>query len=329
MIDWLRNRPKRDLVLALAVAGVFALGLGAAMRGLFHRVSHYSAEYSHQYESSGGALFDQSFDVSPGALLVVKVSDLDVAVSSHDSRQVEVVLHGDDEEYSGHAIEEMGFTVERTSEGIEISTESSDWSDWDGFDGTLQITVPTRFDVQVQTGDGDVAVESIEGVVMLRTGDGDIALGGASGAEVMIQTGDGDVAVGATASRDIRIQTGDGDVALGALRAEEVQVRTGDGDIVIEDLSGALRASTGDGDVMLHIREFAGVQITTGDGDVTLFAPSSLAADISIVGGELVLADAFELPAQLDGRKLEGTLNGGGPELSVRVGDGTIRLIER
>jgi nitrogen regulatory protein PII len=320
------------LVLALAIAGVFALGLGAMMRGLLLRADHFSHSYEHSYEheSGGGVLFDESFDVSPGALLVVKVSNLDVAISSHESRQVEVVLRADDdEEFSGNALEAMGFSVERTSEGIEISTDSESRGHRDDLDGTLHITVPTRFDVQVQTGDGDVSVESIEGVVMLRTGDGDIALGGAMGAEVMIQTGDGDVAVGATVSRQIMIQTGDGDVALGRLEAEEVQVRTGDGDILIEELSGALRASTGDGDVMLHIREFAGVQITTGDGDVTLYVPADLAADVSIVGEELFLGEAFALPAQLEGRKIEGLLNGGGPELSVRVGDGTIRLIER
>jgi len=330
VIDWLRNRPKRDLMLALTVAGVFALGMGAVMFGFLSRADHHRASYSHEHASAGGVLFDQSFDVSPGALLVVKVSDFDVVISSHSGRQAEVMLRVDeDEEYSGNALEQMGFRVERTSEGIEITTESEGWGDWDDLDGTLLVTVPTRFDVQVQTGDGDVAVESIEGNVMLRTGDGDIALGGATGSDVMIQTGDGDVAVGGTASRHITIQTGDGDVALGRLDAEDVQVRTGDGDILIEELSGSLRASTGDGDVMLHIGDFTGVQITTGDGDVTLYAPASLAADVSIIGGELVLGEAFALPAQLEGRRLEGSLNGGGPELSVRVGDGTIRIIER
>ncbi|MFV1987565.1 MAG: DUF4097 domain-containing protein [Gemmatimonadota bacterium] len=332
MTDWMRSRPKRDLILALTVAGVFALGTGAFMFGSFGPGGHHRASYVYETASAGGVLYDQSFDVSPGALLVVKVSDFDVVISSHSGRQAEVMLRVDeDEEYSGDALERMGFRVERTSEGIEITTESRGRGNWDldDLDGTLHVTVPTRFDVQVQTGDGDVAVESIEGSVMLRTGDGDIALGGATGSEVMIQTGDGDVAVGGTASRHIVIQTGDGDVALGRLDAEDVQVRTGDGDILIEDLSGSLRASTGDGDVMLHIDEFAGVQITTGDGDVTLYAPASLAADISIIGEDLFLSDVFALPAQLEGRKFEGSLNGGGPELSVRVGDGSIRIIER
>ena len=332
MIEWIKTRSKRDLVLALAMAGGFFVLLGAAAVGLFSRSGHYEYEYTHDHAHGGGVMFDESFSVSPGAMLVVRVSDLDVVVSATSGREATVRLTLDDgEDVPANALEQMGFRVERTSEGLEIWTEGERWSDRDhgDFDGTLHVTVPSRFDVQVRTGDGDVAVESIEGTVMLTTGDGDIALGGAMGPEVMIQTGDGDVAVGGTSSGSIRVQTGDGDVALGRLEAGEVTVRTGDGDILIEELTGALKASTGDGDVMLHIGEFSGIEITTGDGDVTLYAPASLAADVSIRGGEFILGDAFSLPVTMDHRSLEGALNGGGPRLSVRVGDGTIRLIER
>ncbi|MDH3735118.1 MAG: DUF4097 domain-containing protein [Gemmatimonadota bacterium] len=329
MIDWIKTRSKRDLVLALVMAGGFFLLVGAVSRGLFSRASHYASSHSYEHSSGGGILFDEIFSVSPGAMLVVRVSDLDVVVSATSGSEASVVLSIDeDEDVSGDALEQMGFQVERTSEGLEISTEGDSWGHGD-YDGTLHVTVPSRFDVQVRTGDGDVAVESIEGSVMLNTGDGDIALGGAMGSEVMIQTGDGDVAVGGTSSGSVRVQTGDGDVALGRLEAEDVQVRTGDGDIMIEELSGALTASTGDGDVMLHIVDFSGLEISTGDGDVTLYAPASLAADVSIRGGELILGDAFSMPATMEDRSLEGVLNGGGPQLSIRVGDGTIRLIER
>lgn len=329
MIEWIKTRSKRDLVLSLVIAGVFFVLTGAFVRGLISERHHVSG-HNYEYEYSGGMLFDESFAVAPGALLVVRVSDLDVVVSTTSGREATVRLDLDEGEgVSGNALEAMGFRVERTSEGLEITTEGNDRGWHDDFDGTLMVTVPTQFDVQVRTGDGDVAVESVEGSVMLNTGDGDIALGGALGPEVMIQTGDGDVAVGGVGSADIKIQTGDGDVALGRLEAEQVQIRTGDGDIVIAEMSGALKASTGDGDVMLHVGSFQGVEISTGDGDVTLYAPSSLAADVSIIGGELVLGEAFALPARIEDRRVEGQLNGGGPNLRIRVGDGTIRLIER
>lgn len=290
------------------------MAVSAVARNLT-QAGHYTAEYASDHASGGGVVFDRDYDVSAGALLVVRVADVDVAVRSHSGSNASVrLMVGEDEGWSEDALEEMGFRVERTSEGIEITTESNGRGDWryghDDYDMRLEVTVPRRFDVQIQTGDGDIAVEAIEGSVQLHTGDGDIALEGAVGSEVLIQTGDGDV-------------------VLGRIEAGEVQVRTGDGDILIEELSGALRASTGDGDVMVHLARFEGLQVTTGDGDVTLYAPPGLAADLDFVGEEFFLDDAFALSAQLNTRRLEGALNGGGPSLSVRVGDGTIRLIER
>jgi len=332
-------------VLALAIAGGAILAAGAVTRNVL-LADHHTARYDFDFDfdhgsgggfeqgSGGGVVFDQSYDVTAGERLVVKIADVDVSVASHDGSGASVRLTADEDAGSAaQVLEAIGFRVERTGEGIEITSGSDHGRHWrhdaDDYDLQLEVTVPREFDVQIQTGDGDVSVDAIEGSVTLRTGDGDIALDGAAGSDVTIQTGDGDVAVGSSSSEDVRVQTGDGDIALGTLDANDVQVRTGDGDILIEDLSGALRASTGDGDVMLHIGRFDGLEVQTGDGDVTLYAPAGLAANVQMIGEEFFLGDAFELPAQPGARKLEGMLNGGGPKLSVRVGEGSIRLIER
>ena len=331
MFDWLRTRSRRDLVLSLVIAGAFALIAGTVIVAAT-RSGHVS-EHVFDGGHGGGILFSRDFQVDPGARLVVEVADVDVAISTSRGPTASVRVELDDgEEAPADLLDRIGFTVERTSEGLLISTESEDhgWrSDHDDYDFRLRIEVPSRFDVIVRTGDGDVSVAGVEGIVQLQTGDGDIALGAAAGPEVMIRTGDGDVSLGAVSSGQVRIQTGDGDVALGPIDAGEVVVRTGDGDISIEELAGVLRASTGDGDVTVRIGQFAGLQIQTGDGDVTLVAPVGLAADLDLSGEEFFLSEAFALPAQLDTRRLRGSLNGGGPELSVRVGDGTIRVIER
>lgn len=332
MLEWLRTRSKRDLVLSLVIAGAFAM-LASVVTLRLIRAPSFVSEYAFDGSDAGGVVFDRRFDVAPGARLIVRVSDIDVAVSTTPGSEASVRVEMDDgEAASSDVLERIGFTVRRTSEGLEITTES-DGSRWQGmgddYDLSLMVEIPSRFDVDVRTGDGDVAVAGIEGRVHLQTGDGDIALASAMGPDVLIQTGDGDVALGSVKSGDVGIQTGDGDVVLGPIDAGDVTVRTGDGDIAIQELSGALRASTGDGDVMVRIGRFAGLEIHTGDGDVTLAAPAGLAADLDLVGTEFFLADAFALPGQLDTRRLTGRLNGGGPELSVRVGDGTIRVVER
>ncbi len=340
MLEWLRSGPRRNLVLALAVAGCFAI-LAASVTLAIGRSAHAKVGHNHVHFSTHGSghdsgvqevAYDQTFDVSSGGLLRVEVADLDVGISTGPGSQARVILRIEGDGSSAQeAFERIGFSVEESSAGLEIRTDPQEdwhtWADHDDHHMSLDITVPRRFDVSVRTGDGDVALESIQGSVDLQTGDGDIALESIDGS-VTLQTGDGDIVLEGAVSSDIRIQTGDGDVVAGALDADRVQVRTGDGDIMLEDLAGSLTASTGDGDVMVSVREFDGIQIQTGDGDVTVSASPSIAALLDIVGGEFSIDSAFGLAAMGDDRHFQGELNGGGPALTVRTGDGEIRLIE-
>lgn len=320
MLEWMRNRPRRDLILALCLAGCFAVLVATvvpAMVNTVDRTVRYEFRSSGSGRGSGAqeVAFDRRFDVSPGGKLVVELGDADVHVTTVSGSEARVRVRMNADASSAHEVLElMGFAVEASGGDLRIATaphrHRSEWGHGDDLDMSVEVTVPSRFDVQVQTGDGDVALESIEGTVELQTGDGDIGLEDVTGPQV-------------------RIQTGDGDVHAGGLDTERIRVQTGDGDIFIEELTGQLTASTGDGDVQVEIARFEGLNIQTGDGDVSLHLNPSVRADVDIVGEAFRIADVFALPVTLQGRHIEGVLNGGGPSLSVRVGDGTISLIER
>ena len=66
----------------------------------------------------------------------------------------------------------------------------------------------------------------------------------------------------------------------------------------------------------------------TGDGSVTLNIPESLAADLALHTGDGHIT--LDLPVTVQGRydsnRVEGKLNGGGSELRVETGDGSIRI---
>lgn len=332
MLSWLRTRSRRDLVLAVLVAGGFAVIVGTIV------VQRVDAGHAHGLHvtryASGSVAYDRAFDVGSTGRLDVQLGDVDLRIRSTGAREARVVLHMDGEAVDAEAVlADMGFRVETSAGELRIREDSEEgWSDWDDaydeLEMTLDVTVPRGFDVVARTGDGDVAVASFEGTVEVQTGDGDIAIVDAGGSAVRLQTGDGNVALSGAARGDVSIQTGDGDVAVGRV-AGSLEARTGDGDIHIQELSGELRASTGDGDVRVTLARFEGLEIRTGDGDVTIYADPSIRADVDLSGGDFILGDAFALPAQLDSHRLEGALNGGGARLSVRVGDGTIRLVER
>ena len=337
MLQWIKTRSRRDLVLAVIVAGGAMLGISAFFGRGLHEVRHVvehevraHAEYEYQSRNSGGVALDQSFDLGSEGRLEVHLGDFDVAVSD-GSGDARVVFNVDDDA-SQDAIEELMYNIEITADDGRLTIRNVDggrWSHDDDLDVSVEVTVPSGFDVFVQTGDGDVAVGSFSGEVRLQTGDGDVAVGRASGRSLHVQTGDGDVAIAGADSREVRIHTGDGDIAAASLSADAVNVRTGDGDIHIQDLAGALEAATGDGDVQVYVSEFEGIQIRSGDGDITVFAPVGISADVRLSGSDFYIGEAFALPVRLESRSVEGVLNGGGEELSIRVGDGTIRIEER
>lgn len=145
------------------------------------------------------------------------------------------------------------------------------------------------------------------------------------------------------------VHTGDGSVTLTGLHGS-VQADTGDGSIRADDLDGMLQAHTGDGSVHVQGR-FDGLQIhtsdgsvelralqgskmkedwklETGDGSVRLGLPRDLAANLDLHTGDgsIQMNMDVTVSGKLGGHELRGKMNGGGPQLAVRTGDGSIQI---
>lgn len=145
------------------------------------------------------------------------------------------------------------------------------------------------------------------------------------------------------------IHTGDGSIKLLRLHGS-VRADTGDGSIEGEDLDGNLDAHSGDGSVhvagrfdrlQLHTQDGSvavkvqrgsrmqtGWRVETGDGSVEVNLPRDLATDLELHTGDGHLR--VDLPFSAEGSKsdheMHGKLNGGGPPLVVRTGDGSISI---
>jgi hypothetical protein len=145
------------------------------------------------------------------------------------------------------------------------------------------------------------------------------------------------------------ITTRDGRIEATGLKGD-INLRSGDGRLVARDIDGNLRAATGDGrieidgrfdDVTAHTGD-GGMDIDvkpgstmrsswsfrSGDGSIRLRLPRELAANVDAFTGDGHID--VDMPITMSGRfrrnTLRGTLNGGGPLLSVRSGDGSIRV---
>ncbi|MDX1394899.1 MAG: DUF4097 family beta strand repeat-containing protein, partial [Gemmatimonadota bacterium] len=207
-------------------------------------------------ERTRESIYQRGFDVSPGDRLVVEVGDMDVRVETGASgaADVEIIASARDHAWAAERFEDMRFSASVSGGVLRVATDERrnrvDWNEWQergGVSFLAVITIPSRFDLDLHTGDGDVIVGAIQGNVEVHTGDGDVVL----------ETVAGEV---------VELSTGDGDVRAESIDASTLTLRTCDGDLQIREASGRITARTGDGDVYLGIARFAGLSVRTGDG---------------------------------------------------------------
>lgn len=155
------------------------------------------------------------------------------------------------------------------------------------------ISVPRELHAELRSGDGHISLQDLKGEFHLSTGDGSIDADAIDGV-LDAKTGDGSIRASGRWER-LDLRTEDGSVEAGARAGSK--------------MTGAWSVHTGDGHVTLRLPEnfSADLDAHTGDGKVTVDFPVTVSGSVG-------------------GSDLRGKLNGGGETLTVRTGDGGIRL---
>ncbi len=237
--------------------------------------------------------WSKRYSVSGKPELRISTGDASVTVEVGDDHVIDAKLTT-----VGWSIGPGGVRVEERQTGdkvqIDVRVPSGKW-DWSMGKRSvrLEVRVPRDLIADLHTGDGSITMRGLHGELRADTGDGSIhgeALDGALDAH-----------------------TGDGSVHI-AGRFDKLQLHTKDGSVEVEAKDG----SRLDGD--WHIQ--------TGDGSVHVRLPKSLAADLEAHTGDGSIH--VDLPAATDSVKsehmLQSKLNGGGPALLLRTGDGSITV---
>lgn len=173
------------------------------------------------------------------------------------------------------------------------------------------VSMPADADLTAASGDGSISAAGINGRVELRSGDGALR-GERLRGEIVADTGDGSIALDEVAGR-VRANTGDGSVRISGA-PDVLEAHTGDGSIAVELT----------GDVVLQ----EDWELTTGDGSVRVALPPAVRAQLDARTGDgRIDAADFGLRTGEDSRhELRGPINGGGPVLRIRTGDGSITV---
>jgi len=210
---------------------------------------------------------------------------------------------------------------------------------------SVHAKVPARFDVDLETSGGSIDVGDLDGEVKADTAGGSIVIGRVTG-PVHADTAGGAIEVLAS-KNDVDADTAGGSIDLGEILGR-IKADTAGGAIRVERARGPARLSTAGGGIRVN-EAYAAVDADTVGGGVSVgfFGQPDRASKLSTTGGSITVGVAdgvgFDLRAKSGTRvksdfalpiddddpgRLDGSINGGGPRLSVSS-SGRIRIEKR
>lgn len=280
--------------------------------------------------SASAEEWNKSYTVSGRSQVHVDTNDGAVQTFTGDTKQVEFRVT-----YDGYELDKnLHIDSRQDGDSVQINARvnSNHWGfSWGGHSHHLRIEVhmPKDADLQIDTGDGSVNTQTINGHLKIHTGDGSVRAEQVAG-DVDIDTGDGSITL-TGAKGDIRLRTGDGHIEARNLDGK-VDAFSGDGHITLDGRMDALNVKTGDGSIDAHIRSGSkidsGWSIRTGDGSVDVVLPGELQANIeaSTNDGHISMGIPLMVEGTFSTSQIHGKMNGGGQPIVIHTGDGSIRL---
>jgi hypothetical protein len=170
-----------------------------------------------------------------------------------------------------------------------------------------EIQAPADCYLDAATGSGNVSDEGVGVNAKLGAGSGNIQATNMHG-EFTVSTGSGSIDVS---------QSGPGDV----------KASTGSGTIHLSNLRGGLHASTGSGSIHVQGTPAAPWHITADSGNVEIETGNAAFTLEASAGSGTIQCNRQIASLAVEGRhRLQGNISGGGPEVHIGTGSGSIHI---
>ncbi|MFA6955105.1 MAG: hypothetical protein WC538_04450 [Thermoanaerobaculia bacterium] len=252
---------------------------------------------------------EQKFEVSAGQTLEVDLeTGGSIRITGVDGNTVTVKSS-----VRGSDMREADFRVEKTGRGVSIESEyEGSRKHWSG-GVDVDVTVPRRFNVELETTGGGITITGVEGEFEGSTMGGGLELKNIKGV--------------------VKMSTMGGSVNLSDSEVNG-ELSTMGGRVVFRNVKGDVKGSSMGGDVVYdNVTRANGasttkpVEITTMGGDITVeSAPAG--ADVSTMGGDIGIASAAgRVKAKTMGGDIEIEALDGGGKVTTMGGDIEVRMV--
>lgn len=265
-------------------------------------------------QAQSGDDIDQEFNVQPGGTLNIESDAGPIEVRTWDQNVVRVRITNTDN---------FDISIERRGNDIWVAADS-DGGFFFNRSGNIrfEVDVPTEFNVDLDTGGGNIEIAAITGHVIADTSGGRIEVGDVTRGSVEVDTSGGRIQIG-NVDGDVIADTSGGSITIGNVSGD-VAADTSGGTIRIGDVEGNILADTSGGNI--DVGSGGGrVELDTSGGTIrAAFAQGPIIADTS--GGNIYLeGSAVSVEADTSGGNIEISRSGGSVYADTSGGSITIR----
>lgn len=191
----------------------------------------------------------------------------------------------------GRDADDLKIEFSQDGDNVKVTGDKSSFSFFNNSSVHFIVKVPSQYNLDLRTNGGSIKIESLTGKVDAYTSGGSIRLGEIIG---------------------------------------DVEVKTSGGSIKVDEVDGNINAHTSGGSINVKFasQPTKDSRLTTSGGSITASLIPSIKLNIyaSTSGGRV--SSEFEVEGKIKKTKIDGKINGGGPELTLKTSGGSVRIKE-
>lgn len=280
----------------------------------------------------------ETFTVTPGGTLIIRSDTGSIEIHGKEGNHVDIEVIREvktgNEKKAQDLLKDFEIRFDQKDGDVIIEAEyhKKGWQRlWNNIGKYLRVkflvSVPERYNVDLDTKGGSISVDSLYGHVEANTSGGSLHFDRIEG-DIQGRTSGGSIKIGEVLG-NTKVHTSGG--SIGIRRANgSIDAHTSGGSIKVEEVTGTIKAHTSGGSVEANIssQPDSDCRLTTSGGSITVYLREDIGMylDAHTSGGRVAADFPLALKGNISKNSLKGELNNGGPELYLRTSGGSIHI---
>ena len=277
------------------------------------------------------------FDSGPGEKIQINVGRGNVEVSSHPGNEVTVdlsiSLKAKNQEAADEAFKSVETVIQQSDGKVLVKVKQKNSGSFLNFSKPpkakikLIVLCPEDYNVEVDTGSGNIIITGINGKLEFDTGSGNI-IGNQLNGKIDADTGSGNIVLTDTEGH-FNGDTGSGNIVANSHNGS-ISADTGSGNIQANGSISKFNADTGSGNVSIVSKSAIAEnsKADTGSGNISLALPASSSFELNAETNSGRIANNFPVAETFSSGKkhIHAKINQGGPVIRADAGSGNVSI---